>query len=221
MLPLSIPGDERPLRFLFLGAHCDDIEIGCGGTLLSLAARYPQAEFHWVTFASDEVREPETRRCAERLLGKDVTRSCSVYTYRESHFPSQVPELKAEIESIKARVQPDVVFTHHREDRHQDHSTLSDLTWNSFRDHLVLEYEIPKFDGDLGQPNFFVPVTREHVELKIRILLEEFASQRDRYWFTDETFLSMLRIRGVEARSATGYAEGFYARKVQFGLLDR
>jgi LmbE family N-acetylglucosaminyl deacetylase len=214
MLGFDFGKHDRPIRFLFLGAHCDDIEIGCSGTLLRLVDAYPRAEFHWATLASDPVRAQETEKCAHRLLGNDVTRSVQIDSFRESHFPTQMSELKERIEELKVRTLPDVVFTHHREDRHQDHRTLSDLTWNSFRDHIVLEYEIPKFDGDLGSPNFFVPIPEPVVQQKIDALLECFPSQRDRYWFTEETFRGMMRIRGIEARSHTGYAEGFYARKI-------
>lgn len=214
MLGFDLQGPARPTRFLFLGAHCDDIEIGCGGTLLRLTEAYPDAEFHWVTFASDPERASETKSCAERLLGTEVRRTVQIDAYRESHFPSQTAELKECMEAVKARCQPDVVFTHYREDRHQDHRVVSDLTWNSFRDHVVLEYEIPKFDGDLGVPNLFVPLSRDVVNRKIEALLKCFVSQRERYWFTDETFRGLMRLRGVEARSEGGYAEAFYARKV-------
>ncbi len=214
MLGFDLQGPGRPTRFLFLGAHCDDIEIGCGGTLLRLTETYPDAEFHWVTFASDPERARETKSCAEQLLGTEVRRTVQIDAYRESHFPSQTTELKERMEAVKARCQPDVVFTHYREDRHQDHRVVSDLTWNSFRDHVVLEYEIPKFDGDLGIPNLFVPLSRDVVNRKIEALLKCFASQRERYWFTDETFRGLMRLRGIEARSEGGYAEAFYARKV-------
>lgn len=219
MLPLALRQVvQRPLRILFLGAHCDDVEIGCGGTILRLAAEHSDASFAWVTFASTPERKREAEVSARSFLRGVATYSVEVNQYRESYFPFAGAELKEYFETLK-RHEPDLVFTHYREDRHQDHRTISDLTWNTFRDQLVLEYEIPKFDGDLGQPNCFVPLTRETVEGKAKLLLECFPSQLRRPWFSADTFTALSRLRGIECNAPEGHAEAFYMRKaVIFGL---
>ncbi len=213
MLPFALrPPGAKPLRFLFLGAHCDDVEIGCGGTILRLAREHPEASFAWVTFASTPERRREAETSASRFLEGVKEHRVEVNAFRESYFPFVGAELKDHFETLK-RHEPDVVFTHHREDRHQDHRVVSDLTWNTFRNHLVLEYEIPKWDGDLGQPNCFVPLPRDTVEQKARLLLECFPSQAQRTWFTADTFTSLARLRGIECNAPEGHAEAFYLRK--------
>jgi LmbE family N-acetylglucosaminyl deacetylase len=213
MLPFALksPG-AKPLRLLFLGAHCDDVEIGCGGTILRLAEEHPEASFTWVTFASTPERKREAETSASRFLEGVKEHRVEVNAFRESYFPFVGAELKDHFETLK-RHAPDVVFTHAREDRHQDHRIVSDLTWNTFRDHLVLEYEIPKWDGDLGQPNCFVPLARETVQRKARLLLECFPSQATRSWFTADTFTSLARLRGIECNAPEGHAEAFTLRK--------
>lgn len=202
------------LNILCLGAHCDDIEIGCGGTLLKLIGEYPVNRLKWVVFASDETRKQEALRSAEAFLEGVENREVAVLSYRDAFLPASAVEIKEYFEEIKKAFAPDLVFTHYRHDRHQDHRLLSDLAWNTFRGHLILEYEIPKYDGDLGAPNCFAHLTEEQVGRKVGILLECFASQKEKHWFDKETFLALLRIRGMESASPTRYAEAFHLRKM-------
>jgi LmbE family N-acetylglucosaminyl deacetylase len=201
-------------RILCLGAHSDDNEIGAGGTLLKLATESPDLEVWWVVFSAPGDRAEEARRSADELLAGVSRREIKIGSFRESYFPSEWPAIKDWFEKIKAALDPDVVFTHYRNDRHQDHRVVSDLTWNSFRNHLILEYEILKYDGDLGQPNVFVPLPEETASRKIELLLKHFRTQSNKHWFTRDTFEAMHRIRGVECASPTGRAEAFYCRKV-------
>jgi len=200
---------------LFLGAHCDDLEIGCGGTALQLAARYPEAQLVWVTLAGDDVRGPETRAAAARLLHGARNAVVRLEAFRGSYFPHEGTAIKDYFESLKETYRPDAIFTHYRHDLHQDHRVVNELTWNTFRHHLVFEYEIPKFDGDFGVPNAFVPLTREQLRTKTDVLLECFPSQRARAWFTRDTFEAVARIRGVECNAPEGVAEAFYVRKLR------
>jgi LmbE family N-acetylglucosaminyl deacetylase len=217
MMPLRLSAEPgKPGTFLFLGAHCDDIEIGCGTTVLRLVEEYPEAAFRWVVFSSDERRADEAQRAAEMLLAGAKDRKITIKTFRNAFFPFIGIELKDFFEELKRSVSPDVIFTHVREDRHQDHRMISDLTWNTFRSHLIIEYEIPKYDGDLGQPNFYVPVTEALMRRKIETLMDCYATQASHQWFTPETFSGLMRIRGIECDSSTGYAEAFYARKLLF-----
>lgn len=206
---------DSPPRILCLGAHCDDIEIGCGGTLLTLLERYPQAAVRWVVFSGTPERAEESRRSAELFLTHSGEIRVDVFDYRDGFFPSLLEPIKERFEELAA-FRPDLIFTHYRDDRHQDHRVVSDLTWNTFRRHCVLEYEIPKYDGDLGIPNFFVPLTDAICARKTQALLDGFPSQRSKQWFDAETFRAILRLRGMEANSPTRYAEAFYARKAVF-----
>jgi LmbE family N-acetylglucosaminyl deacetylase len=209
-------GDGLPRAvssLLCLGAHSDDIEIGCGGTVLKLLSANPEMSVHWVVLSADGARAAEARSSADRFLAGAAAVRIEVETFRERYFPYQ-PDLKEFFDDLGTRDRPDLVFTHHRDDAHQDHRVVADLTWNTFRDHLILEYEIPKYDGDLGRPNVFVGLDESIARRKIQAVLDGFPSQADRYWFTAETFLGLLRLRGVEARSPGGYAEGFHARKL-------
>ena len=199
------------LRVLCLGAHCDDIEIGCSGTLMTIMEQVPNAQIDWVVFSSDEVRQAETQAAAKAILGDAST--VHVHRFRNGYFPYLGIEIKDAFEALKARERPDVIFTHTRDDRHQDHRLISDLTWNTFRDHFILEYEIPKYDGDFGQPNVFMPLSRRICDRKVRILADSFTSQRNHQWFSDETFLAVLRLRGIECNAADGLAEAYYCRK--------
>ncbi|WKZ12102.1 MAG: PIG-L deacetylase family protein [Gammaproteobacteria bacterium] len=213
------PGGAQAVRsILLLGAHCDDIEIGCGGTLLRMAAAYPQAGFLWVTLSGDAARAAETRAAAKRLLIGAGSLTVLCETFRGSYFPYDGARIKDYFESLKARVQPDLIFTHHGGDLHQDHRVTSELTWNTFRNHMILEYEIPKYDGDLGRPNCYVPLSAADLATKNRILSECFPSQRGRGWFTTETFTGLARLRGIECNAPDGYAEAFHARKLVMGL---
>lgn len=215
MLPLNLAGPQgRPLRVLCLGAHSDDIEIGCGGALLELLKTHPKTQVRWVVFSASGAREREARDSALRFLGRRATAWVILHQYRDGHFPAQFTAIKESFETIARSFQPDLVFTHRREDRHQDHRTVSDLTWNTFRRQLVLEYEIPKWDGDLGTPNTFIPLSPAAMRRKVALLMKGFASQRTKDWFDEETFRGLARLRGVECRAPSGYAEAFYGRKV-------
>lgn len=213
----------NPFRILCIGAHSDDIEIGCGGTVLQLLEVHQSAKVRWVVLSGDAQREAEARCAASLFLGA-TTNEVTTRRFRDGFFPHS-PELKEFFEELKQDATPDVIFTHSRADRHQDHRVVSDLTWNTFRDHLVLEYEIPKFDGGLSDPNVFVALDEEVRMKKVDYLLRAFASQRSRSWFTRETFDALMRLRGIECASPTGYAEGFHGRKisvnVQHGLRER
>jgi LmbE family N-acetylglucosaminyl deacetylase len=212
---------DRPPRLLFLGAHADDIEIGCGGTILELLRRHPGADVRWVVFSAAGARRQEAEAAAQRFLTRAGETTITLHDFRDGFLPYVGAEVKDAFEGVKAGFAPDVVFTHYREDLHQDHRLINELTGNTFRDHLVLEYEIPKFDGDLGVPNAFAPLSRETCDEKIAAILASYVTQRDKFWFTEETFRSILRLRGVEARSPSGYAEAFHARKLPiFGTGD-
>lgn len=213
MLQLNLMKTAGPLKVLCLGAHSDDIEIGCGGLILSLVKGGKPLDVTWVVFSAPGEREKEARYGASLFLKRAARTQVLIHQFRDGHFPYEGPAVKAVFESLK-KIRPDVVLTHYRDDRHQDHRVLSDLAWNTFRDHLVLEYEIPKFDGDLGQPNCFVPLDRPTAARKARLLGQAFGTQRDKHWFSDETFLGLMRLRGMECRAPGGFAEGFYGRKV-------
>src|SRR5712664_1186319 len=214
MVDLRLGSAERPLqRILCLGAHCDDIEIGAGGTLLRLLREHSEVEVYWVVFSSTPVRRKEAARAANLFLASAKRKKVVIRNYRDSFFPSQQARIKGEFEKLKKEFAPDLIMTHYRNDLHQDHRVICELTWNTFRSHLILEYEVPKYDGDLGTPNFFVGLDRATCERKAKHILDAFASQRSKQWFTEETFLALPRIRGVEANSRSGYAEGFYCRK--------
>jgi LmbE family N-acetylglucosaminyl deacetylase len=201
-------------RVLCLGAHSDDIEIGAGGTLLQLGKQVPDLEVWWVVFSAPGARADEARRSAADFLDQVKVKEVKIGSFRESYFPSEWPAIKEWFETIKAQFNPDVIFTHYRDDRHQDHRVLSDLAWNTFRNHLILEYEIFKYDGDLGVPNVFVPLRPETCARKIDFLLKHFQTQVSKHWFTSDTFEAMHRLRGIECASASGRAEAFYGRKL-------
>jgi LmbE family N-acetylglucosaminyl deacetylase len=205
----------RPLStVLCIGAHCDDIEIGCGGALQRWVREQPQAHFVWAVFAGEPLREPESRRAAARILGGAASVDLRFFDFRGSYFPSERERIKNAFETLKSLPRPDVILTHCLDDRHQDHALLAELTWNTFRSHPILEYEIPKYEGDLGRPNFFVPLTAQDVDRKTQMLMECFPSQRVRSWFTPDTFRALARLRGIECAAPEGYAEGFHARKM-------
>ena len=214
MIGLQLPAGVRDPVVLCLGAHCDDIEIGCSGALMTLTERHPTLEMHWVVFTTEGQREAETRAAAARVAQASGRVAVEVHGLRPSWLPSRWDEAKEIMEGVRRRCQPHLVFTHRLEDRHQDHRTVAELTWNSFRDHLVLEYEIPKYEGDLGQPNLYVPLLRRVAEAKIGMLMECFPSQRPHDWFDADTFRGLMRLRGLECRAPEGFAEAFHARKV-------
>ena len=211
MLGLKL-ANNKPLNVLALGAHCDDIEIGAGGTLLKIFDEYEINAVKWVVFASNDVRRKEATDSAQLFLKGIKNTDIVIQEYRDGFLPFLAAEVKDFFESIKKDFVPDIIFTHYRDDRHQDHRLVSDLTWNTWRNHLILEYEIPKYDGDLGIPNFYVPLEEKYIDKRNEILMQAFASQRDKHWFDDDTFKALPRLRGME--SATLYAEAFYGRKI-------
>lgn len=203
-------------RILCLGSHCDDIEIGCGGTIIRLLQEHPGCEVYWKVFSSNPVRKREALKAAHLFLKSAKSKRVMVRNYRDGFFPSLHSRIKSEFERIKSEFAPDLILTHYRNDLHQDHRIICELTWNTFRDHLILEYEIPKYDGDLGSPNFFVGLDRQACEQKAKYILDSFSSQRGKRWFTADTFLALQRLRGVESNAPQGFAEGFYCRKLVF-----
>jgi LmbE family N-acetylglucosaminyl deacetylase len=205
---------SEPLQILCLGAHSDDIEIGCGGTILRLAEQYPHCLVYWVVFSAVGVRAAEARRAAALFAGPANLEGPHLQSFRDGFMPFVGAEVKSVFEEVKQRFSPDLIFTHNRSDAHQDHRLLGELTWNTFRDHLVLEYEIPKYDGDLGQPQLFVPLSREICQKKVNFLMDSFESQKTKRWFDPETFWGLMRLRGMECNAPSGYAEAFYGRKL-------
>jgi len=201
------------LTVFCVGAHSDDIEIGCGGTLLRLKEMFPSLRFRWVVFSACGVRGQEARKAAE-LFSNGCEKEINLKTYRDGFLPYSGADVKESFEELKGLAKPDVIFTHWHGDAHQDHRLISELTWNTFRDHLILEYEIPKYDGDLSRPNVFVPLERPICERKVDYLFDAFESQRSKRWFDRETFLGLMRIRGMESNSPSGFAEAFHARKL-------
>jgi LmbE family N-acetylglucosaminyl deacetylase len=213
MLPLRLGSPEASAaRVLAIGAHPDDIEIGCAGTILKLIEQEAVSEIHWVVLSGEDERAAEARQSAEALLEGVPRSEVVICDFRDGFFPYEGQRIKDFFEGLKADLSPDVVFTHQRADLHQDHRLSCELTWNTFRDHLILEYEIPKYDGDLGAPNVFVPLDQEVVAEKLALLQEHFPSQSARHWFDDELFRGLMRLRGME--SATQYAEAFTCRKL-------
>jgi LmbE family N-acetylglucosaminyl deacetylase len=210
-LELARPGER--LSVLCLGAHVDDIEIGAGGTILQWIATGVQIEAHWWVLSASGVRASEARAAAAAFLEGAAATMVELGEFRDSFFPYQGEQIKQWMMDLRTRIQPDVIFTHRRNDAHQDHRELCQLTSNLFRDHLVLEYEIPKWDGDLDQPNFYIPLSAEVMERKLALLLSHFASQRSKDWFDAEIFRGLARLRGMECRSPGRYAEGFVVRK--------
>jgi len=215
---LTLPLGSELQEILCLGAHCDDIEIGCGGTLASLRRARPQLRVTVVMFAGSAERAAESRVALTRLLGEGAQARIEIYDYRDGYFPAQWADIKDRIGELRRSIAPQLVLTHYERDRHQDHRTVSELTWQAFRDHLVLEYEIPKYDGDLSAPNVFAPLAVDCVDLKVDVLLRAFPSQADKQWFTADTFRGLMRQRGIECQSPSGFAEAFYGRKLAMRL---
>ncbi len=205
---------QPPRRILCLGAHCDDIEIGCGGTVLRLLESHKECEVYWMVFTSSPERKPEAEQAADLFLKRAKSKRVIVRDYRDGFLPYSGPAVKDEFESLKREFSPDLILTHQRYDLHQDHRLICELTWNTFRDHMILEYEIPKYDGDFGSPNFFVNLDERLVEAKLDHLFRAFESQDGKHWFTKDLFSAVMRLRGMEANSPTRFAEGFYARKM-------
>ena len=214
MLKLRFESINRPLRVLCLGAHSDDLEIGCGGTLLQWCRDRRPLEVTWVVLSATGARATEARRSAAALLGRRARLDIRLGSFADGRFPAQFEQLKDHFEGLKGDVAPDVIFTHTLSDRHQDHRVCAELTWQTWRDHLVLEYEIPKYEGDAGSMNLHVPLSRTVARRKVAHLLRHFGSQRSRAWFNDGTFLGLMQLRAVECRAPDGFAESFCARKL-------
>jgi LmbE family N-acetylglucosaminyl deacetylase len=211
-LQFARPGDR--LSVLCLGAHSDDIEIGAGATLLSMMDRGIYLDVHWCVLSGVGEREREARASAGDFLSKAASAQIEVMSFKDGFFPEQGDAIKSWFEMLKARANPDLILTHYRDDAHQDHRQVCRLTWNTFRDHCVLEYEIPKWDGDLGQPNIYMAISDEALRRKIELLNVHFGSQRSKQWFDSELFLGLARLRGMECRAPERYAEAFFARKL-------
>jgi LmbE family N-acetylglucosaminyl deacetylase len=206
--------DDRPLSILALGAHCDDIEIGCAGTILQMLSEM-EADVTWVVFAAAKGdRADEARESAEALLAGARSSRIVLEEFEDAFFPYDGRAIKRRFEELKDEVAPDVIFTHQRDDLHQDHRLVCELAWNTFRHHLLLEYEIPKYDGDLSRTNLYSPLTEDTVERKLDHLFRHFSTQRTKEWFTPDLFRGLMRVRGMEANAASGFAEAFVARKL-------
>jgi LmbE family N-acetylglucosaminyl deacetylase len=213
-LQLAAPGER--LSVLCLGAHADDVEIGAGATILGMQERGIRLHVHWCVLSADGERESEARASASDFLAEAASAVVEIQTFKDSYFPEQGDAIKSWFAGLRERVDPDLIFTHRRGDAHQDHRHVCRLTWNTFRDHCILEYEIPKWDGDIGQPNLYVPVSARAIQRKIELLSSHFGSQRSKQWFDAETFLGLARLRGMECRAPERYAEAFVGRKLIF-----
>ena len=214
MIGVKFSGQSQRLKILCLGAHADDIEIGCGGTILRIIEETQNAHFYWAVFSGNAERLKEAQESANTFLENAGSKKIVVHQFKESYFPFIAASIKDCFEKLKQDFSPDIVFTHCRTDAHQDHALISSLTWNTFRDHFILEYEIPKFDGDLSTPNLYVHLNESQVTKKIDLIQRNFATQKEKPWFAEETFRSILRIRGIESNSPTKYAEAFHCRKI-------
>jgi LmbE family N-acetylglucosaminyl deacetylase len=217
MKTLQLARAGEYLSVLCLGAHSDDIEIGAGGTLLFWISDGLRLDVSWCVLGADGEREHEARASASDFLYGAAKARVETLPFKNSFFPMRGAEIKDWFEELKARVTPDVILTHRRDDAHQDHREMARHTWNTFRDHLILEYEIPKWDGDMGQPNIYVPVPKAVMEKKVELLMKHFGTQQARHWFDKETFLGLARLRGMECRAPERYAEAFFGHKVRLG----
>ena len=211
VIQLSLPETNgQPVQILCLGAHSDDIEIGCGGTILRFREQYPASKFHWFVLSAKGPREEEAQKSAALFTGSRAI----LKAFRDGYMPFEAGRIKDFFEELKTMVSPDIIFTHNGKDAHQDHRLLSELTWNTFRNHLILEYEIPKYDGDMGRPNVFAPLTDRQYQKKVANIMDTFETQHNKPWFQPETFLALMRLRGMECNAPSGYAEAFYCRKL-------
>lgn len=219
MLSLTFGNPARSgLEVLCIGAHCDDIEIGCGGTVLAIQRRYPRCKVHLLVLTSTAARRAEAAAAAKALIKMPARGEIRICELPDGLLPAHLPEVKAELERMKKATDPELVLTHHGLDRHQDHGLVSQVTWQTFRDHMIWEYEIPKFDGDLVTPNMYVPLPSTLVARKIALVMRAFPSQRSKPWFNAENLEATMRLRGLESRAASGYAEAFHCRKLVSGL---
>lgn len=210
-----IRNDGKELNLLCLGAHCDDIEIGCGGSLLKWIEAGNVDQVRWIVFASTEIRKKEAVQSASRFLKTiDQKSSTTIYDFDDGYLPANWSKVKDEFEKVKQNYEPDIIFTHYRNDLHQDHRLVNELTWNTFRNHIILEYEIPKYDGDLGNPNIYIPINEDNIRQKKHIIFDSFKSQMKKHWLDESLLNGIARIRGMECVSDSGYAEAFYCRKM-------
>ena len=216
---LGLRGREPVQRVLAIGAHSDDLEIGCAGTILALVDANPGLTVHWAVLAAPGERGAEAHASAETVLAGAGEATIEIHTFRDGYLPHTAADVKDAFEDLKGRCDPQLVLTHGRDDLHQDHRLVCELTWNTFRNHLILEYEIPKWDGDIGRPNVYVPLTAEQVDAKLGLLDAHFGTQRGKDWYDGETFRGLMRLRGMECRSASGFAEAFVGRKLTFDPL--
>ena len=207
---------QHKLRVLCVGAHCDDIEIGCGATLRALQSRSQKPVIDWVVLSGTGERRKETQRAMRMLVRPRCRGKLQFGDFPDGRFPAAYAEIKSFCESLKGKPDPDLILCHQRDDRHQDHRVVNEMIWSTFRDHTVLEYEIPKWDGDLGQPNVYVPVDAKDADTKVETLMKSYPSQANKDWYTRDTFMALLRLRGLECRSSSGYAEAFHGRKLRF-----
>jgi LmbE family N-acetylglucosaminyl deacetylase len=215
VISLSLPHNgDRPLSVLCLGAHADDIEIGCGGTLLRLLAERPETIVRWIIFSGNEARRTEAKNSARTFLGERTEYQLEIFDIRDGYFPFYGAAIKDVFEDLKRTIEPSLIFSHWIGDAHQDHRVIAELTRCTFRNHLILEYEIPKYDGDLGNPNVFVPLLREQMTRKVNFILANFPSQAARQWFDEATFIALARLRGVGCNAAEGVAEAFHSAKL-------
>ena len=205
---------NQHLKILCIGAHSDDIEIGCGGSILRFLSEYKDVEVYWAVLGSNGKRDKEVIGSANKFLANAKKKKIIIKNFKNSYFPYVGGEIKKFFEKNLKKISPEIIFTHYRNDLHQDHRIVSDLTWNTFRDHHILEYEIIKYDGDIGTPNFYVHLSNEVCREKIEIISESFKTQRNKDWFTKDSFYSILRVRGIESRAPEKFAEGFYCRKI-------
>jgi len=215
MLNLEFSIDKKkPIKVLCLGSHSDDIEIGCGGTILRLLSEYEDVHVYWVVFGASGLRDNEALVSSNKFLKNAKKKKVIIEKFRDGFFPYAGGEIKDTFEALKSRFSPDIIFTHYGNDLHQDHRIISELTWNTYRSHFILEYEIMKYDGDLGSPNLFVNLNEKIGTAKVEYLMESFKTQTEKDWFTPDAFYSLLRIRGIESRAPGKYAEAFYSRKI-------
>ena len=214
MLQLGLGPAGGPLQILCLGAHSDDIEIGCGGTILRLLAEHPGSHVHWQVLSAPAEREQEARGSAQAFLATAGSSRVEIEQHRESYFPAQLAQIKDSFERLKSQLQPQLIFSHRLDDRHQDHRVVAELTWNTFRNHLIAQFEIPKYEGDLGAPNCYVPLSRSVADRKVQLIVQHFASQKSRAWFSPDTFHGLMSVRAVECNASEGRAEAFHLDKL-------